>query len=131
MSHFTRIQTQIREREGLLNALRDLHYAYRVGESLPVRGYYTEGEKAEIVVDTGSEYDIGFIRRKEVYEAVADWDWGIERKTSIRQKTFVEQLNRQYAYNNIVHYVEERNLIIEEERTLENGDTVFILAERS
>jgi len=130
MSHFTRIQTQIREQAGLLNALRDLHYTYRVGDNLNVRGYYSQGEKAEVVVDTGCDYDIGFVRKQDAYEAVADWDFGIHRKTSIRQRTFVEQLNRQYAYNNIVQYVEERNLIIEDERTLENGDTVFILAER-
>jgi hypothetical protein len=130
MSHFTRVRTQIREREGLVRALTDLHYRYRVGENLPVRGFLGAGERAEVVVDTGTEYDIGFVREREAYEAVADWDWGIARKTSIRHSTFVEQLNRQYAYNLVMDQAREDCLIVEEEETLDNGDVVIVLAER-
>jgi hypothetical protein len=131
MSHFTRIQTQIRQREGLLQALQDLHYSYQVGVNLPVRGWTGTGEKAEVVLDTGCDYDIGFVRRSEVYEAVADWDWGIERKTSIRRKSFIEQLNYRYAYNNVLAYAREENQIVDEVVVLENGDTRFVLVERA
>ena len=130
MSHFTRIQTQIREREGLLQALTDLHYQYRAGDNLECRGWMGRGEKVEVVMETGCDYDIGFVRRNASYEAVADWDYGIHKKTDIRQKTLVEQLNQRYAYNGVRQYVEERNLIIEEERVTADGEIVFILAER-
>lgn len=129
MSHFLRIQTQIREREGLVAALRDLHYEYQEGENLSVRGWSGNREPAQIVIDTGSQYDIGMRRQTEEYEVVADW-WGVEGNTDIRQQTFVQQLNRQYAYNVIRDQAREQNLIIEEEEEQENGDVVFVLSER-
>ncbi|MBI1792230.1 MAG: DUF1257 domain-containing protein [Acidobacteria bacterium] len=129
MSHFIRIKTQIREREHLTQALRDLHYQFQEGESLVVRGFAGNRETAQIVVNNGSNYDIGFRRQAGEYEVVADW-WGVEGNTSIRQQTFVEQVNRQYAYSLIHEQAREQNLIVEEEQQLENGDVVIILSER-
>jgi hypothetical protein len=129
MSHFQRIRTQIREREHLVQALRDLHYQFQEGENLIVRGYSGNRESAQVVVNTGSEYDIGFQRKAEEFEVVADW-WGVERSSPIRQEAFIQQVNRQYAYNLIRDQAREQNLIVEEEQTLENGDVVIILSER-
>ena len=129
MSHFQRIRTQIREREHLVQALRDLHYQFQAGENLVVRGYSGNRETAQVVVDTGCNYDIGFQRKAEEFEVVADW-WGVHGNTQIRQETFIQQVNRQYAYNLIRDQAREQNLIIEEEETLENGDIVIILSER-
>ncbi|HPY78039.1 MAG TPA: DUF1257 domain-containing protein [Anaerohalosphaeraceae bacterium] len=129
MSHFIRIQTQIREKEHLVRALNDLHYRFQQGQDLVIRGYQGNRQRAEIVVHTGSQYDIGFQRRKENYEVVADW-WGVENNSPIRQKSFLQQINRQYAYNLIHEQAKEQNLIVEEERTVENGDVVIILSER-
>lgn len=129
MSHFQRIRTQIREQEHLVQALRDLHYQFQEGENLVVRGYAGNRETAQVVVNTGSNYDIGFQRKAEEYEVVADW-WGVERNSQIRQQAFMQQVNRQYAYNLIRDQAREQNLIVEEEQTLENGDVVIILSER-
>ena len=129
MSHFVRIRTQIREREHLVSALRDLHYQYQEGENLVVRGYSENRERAEVVVDTGSQYDIGFKRQAQEYEVIADW-WGVEKDTPIRRESFVQQVGRQYSYNLIHHQAREQNLVVEEEETLENGDVVIILSER-
>lgn len=129
MSHFARIQTQIREREHLVQALRDLHYQFQEGQNLVVRGYQGNQEHAEVVVNTGSAYDIGFQRKAEQFEVVADW-WGVQGNTQIRQEAFVQQVNRQYAYNLIKDQAREQNLIVEEEQQLENGDVVILLSER-
>jgi Protein of unknown function (DUF1257) len=133
MSHFLKIQTQIREREHLVQALRDLHYNCQVSQTqtndLLVRGYQGNQERAEVVVDTGTQYDIGFQKRADNYEVVADW-WGVERGGQIKQAQFIQQINRQYAYNIIRDQVREQNLIVEEERSLENGDVVITLSER-
>lgn len=133
MSHFLKIRTQIREREQLMAALRDLHYHHQASSTqandLLVRGYQGNRERAEVVVDTGSAYDIGFQRKPEGYEVVADW-WGVEGNSRIRQQEFIQQVNRQYAYNVIRDQVREQNLVIQEERTLENGDVVIMLSER-
>ncbi|MBP7053727.1 MAG: DUF1257 domain-containing protein [Phycisphaerae bacterium] len=137
MSHFLRIMTQIREREHLVKSLRDLHYQFREGENLVVRGYAGNKERAEVVVDTQCSYDIGFRRRGELYEAVADWDYGVARNSPlridgqpIRRDNFLQQINRQYAYNVIRDQIQEQNLVVEEEQTLANGDVVITLSER-
>ena len=129
MSHFVRIQTQIREREHLVQSLRDLHYQFQEGENLIVRGYEQNRERAEVIVDTGSQYDIGFRRQAQEYEIIADW-WGVKGNSRIRQNSFVEEVSRQYAYNLIKNQAVEQNLIVEEEETLENGDVVLVLSER-
>lgn len=129
MSHFVRIQTQIREREMLVKSLRELHHQFQVGENLLVRGYSGNQERAEVVVNTGSAYDIGFKRRAQEYEVVADW-WGVEGNTRIRQQSFIQEVSRQYAYNVVLEQAREQDLIIEDEQTLENGDRVILLSER-
>jgi len=129
MSHFVRIRTQIRERPHLVQALRDLHFQFQEGENLPVRGYSGNRERAEVVVNTGSQYDIGFQRQGELYEVIADW-WGVQGNSSIRQDAFLQQVNRQYSYNLIHEQAREQNLIVEEEEKLANGDLVIILSER-
>jgi hypothetical protein len=129
MSHFVRIHTQIREREHLIQALRDLHYQYQEGQDLAVRGWQGSRETAEVVVNTGSNYDIGFRRQAEQYEVVADW-WGVENNTTIRQQAFLAQVSQRYAYNLVKEQAREQYLVVEEERALENGDIVILLSER-
>jgi len=131
MSHFVQIRTQIREREQLVSALRDLHHQFRVGENLQIRGWSGNRETAEVVVDTGSQYDIGFRRQdpEQEYECVADW-WGVEGNSPIRQESFLRQLNQQYAYHVVLEEAREQDMIVEEDEVLENGDRVVILSER-
>jgi len=125
--------TEIREREQLLATLRDLHYQHQTSPNqtndLLVRGYSGNQERAEVVVNTGSAYDIGFQKKTDGYEVVADW-WGVQNNTQIKQNAFIQQINRQYAYNVIRDQIREQDLIMEEERTLENGDVIITLSER-
>jgi len=131
MSHFLRIKTQIRERAPLVQALRDLHHQFQEGQDLTVRGFVGAKTTADIVVDTGCNYDIGFQRKNQEYEIVADW-WGVQRGGQrIQQDTFVQQVSRQYAYLVVREQAREQNLIVEDERTLENGDVVITLSERA
>ena len=95
MSHFSRIKTQIVEKEHLLAALRDLGYAFEEGE-VSVRGWLFMKTKAEVKVKLkGSSYEIGFCKKDGCYEVVADWA-GV-RGTS--KKAFVEQVSQRYAYH--------------------------------
>ena len=95
MSHFTRIKTQIVEKEHLLTALSDLGYTYEEG-NISVRGYKNKQTSAEIKVPTKNpKYDIGFRKQGDSYEIVADW-WGIK---GINRKQFQQQLTQRYAYH--------------------------------
>jgi hypothetical protein len=129
VSHFVKIRTQIREREHLAQALRDLHYQFQEGRNLVVRGWQGNRETAEVVVNTGSNYDIGFRRQAEEFEVVADW-WGVENNTPIRQRSFLEQVGQRYSYNLVKEQAREQYLIVEEEQELASGDIVILLSER-
>jgi hypothetical protein len=130
MSHFLRIKTQIREREPLVQALRALHHQFQEGENLTVRGFVGAKTTADIVVNTGCDYDIGFQRKNQEYEIVADW-WGVERRSQIKQDSFVQQVSQQYAYLVVREQAREQVLTVEDERTMENGDIVITLSERA
>jgi hypothetical protein len=130
MSHFTRVQTVIRDQVVLEDTLRQLHYQYQVGERLPIRGYQNNTEYGQVVIDTGSRYDIGFQRQADQTFAVcADW-WGVQGNTSIRQETFTQELNRTYAHLTVKQQVLEQGLIIEEEKVLPNGEIELVVCER-
>src|SRR3970282_2205389 len=98
MSHFTRVQTVIRDQGLLEEALRQLNYQFQAGESVPIRGYQGNQESAQVVVDTGGAYDIGFQRQADQSFAVcADW-WGVRNKTKLREESFLQEVNRTYAH---------------------------------
>ncbi len=128
MSHFVTLRTDLREREHLLGALEDLGYSVREGDSIPLRGDSRQQESAEIVIDTASDYEIGFRQRGRHYEIVADW-YNIERMTELRRQKFLERLTQRYAYNIIRDQAREQNLIVEEEQEA-NGDIILVLSER-
>ena len=129
MSHFVQIQTQIRELVLLERALDKLKYSYKKGQDIQVRGYQGNSNSAELVVDTGSNYDIGFRKIGETFSIIADW-YEISRSTSLGQEQFVQQVQSTYAFELIREHAAEHSLIWESEEVLEDGNTVIILSER-
>jgi hypothetical protein len=132
MSHFTTLKTVVRDRDVLCEALRFLHHEFRVGENLSVRGYQGQTESAEIVVQTGCAYDIGFRREPDqTYGAVADWDWGIKRQAQARfqRDAFLQQVNQAYARCALVQQAREHGYIVEEERVLAGGEIEIVVSE--
>ena len=130
MSHFTRVQTVIRDQSLLEEALRQLNYQFQSGESVLVRGYQGNQESAQVVIDTGSDYDIGFQRQADQSFAVCtDW-WGVRNKTKLRQESFLQEVNRTYAHLAVKRQVLEQGLIIEEENILPNGEIELVVCER-
>ena len=130
MSHFTRVQTVIRDQGLLEEALRQLNYQFQSGESVLVRGYQGNQESAQVVIGTGSGYDIGFQRQADQSFAVcADW-WGVRNKTKLRQESFLQELNRTYAHLAVKRQVIKQGLIIEEENILPNGEIELVVCER-
>ena len=130
MSHFTRVQTVIRDQALLEEALRQLNYQFQAGERVTIRGYQGNQESGEVVIDTGGDYDIGFQRQADQSFAVcADW-WGVRNKTKLREESFLQELNRTYAHLAVKRQVIEQGLIIEEENVLPNGEIELVVCER-
>ena len=130
MSHFSQVQTVIRNQALLEESLRQLQYNFQTGKEVTIRGYQGNTESAQVVVDTGCRYDIGLQRQEDGSFAVsADW-WGIEFNTTIRQESFMQALNRTYAHLTVKQQVLEQGLIIEQERVLPNGEIELVVSER-
>lgn len=130
MSHFTRVKTVIRDRDLLEDTLRQLHYNFQSGESVPIRGFAGTIVSGEVVIDTGCQYDIGFQRHSDgSYAVCADW-LGVRGNTPIREQSFVQQINQTYAHLAVKRQVLQEGLIIEEERVLENGEIELVVCER-
>jgi hypothetical protein len=87
-------------------------------------------ETAEVIVrrkDIGpASNDIGFKRQSsgEYQAIISEYD---RRRFS---EAWLQELNRNYACSVIQEQVRQQDLIVEEERMLENGDMVIILSER-
>jgi hypothetical protein len=116
MSHFTRITTRMVEKEYLLKALTDEGYSYD-DKGGDVRGWAGRKTPAEIKVSVpNSHYDIGFIKKGDYYEAVADWS-GLRKN----QQKFVEQLAQRYAYHATKAKLEQQGFSLVEEENQANG----------
>lgn len=135
MSHYTRMRTVIREEEFLVRALHEMGYAQveRHSQAQHLFGYQGDQrpECAEVIIRR--QYvgrlanDVGFRRNQAgEYEAIiSEYDRGAHCKD-----TWMQELNRRYAYHVVKEQMREENRILEEEQTLANGDVVLIYSER-
>ena len=75
MSHFSTVKTELRDRESLLAALRDLGQEPSSGEQ-PVRGYRGQTVTADLCCPQSEGGDIGFRwnSAEQHYELVTDLD---------------------------------------------------------
>ncbi|MDQ1239673.1 MAG: hypothetical protein QG577_1859 [Thermodesulfobacteriota bacterium] len=117
MSHFTTLKTRIVSREHLLEALHDLHMEFETGE-LEIRGYQGIKTEVEVKVKTqNSDYNIGFRKRGDAFEMVADW-YGIK---DITPDEFLAKIAQRYAYRASMRKLLEQNFEIVSEEILSDN----------
>ncbi len=117
MSHFTRLKTQIVEREYLLKALKDLDYQVEEG-SLSVRAVGGGAQKAEIKVRLGLfGREVGFQKSGESYEIIADW-WGLPGKT---REEFQHKVSQRYAYHAALGKLQAQGFDLVADETQQDG----------
>jgi len=100
MSHFTRVRTQLRNTDTVKQALENLGYPVTEGK---VRGYQGNLEQADLVVNVGTSYDVGFRKEGENVVMVADF-WGLK----INREQFLKQVSQKYAYLTIMQQAESQ-----------------------
>ena len=125
MSHFTKVKTVIRDQAILCEALRQLHHQFREGENLIVRGYMGGTQTAQVVLNTGCHYDIGFQRQPDqTFDAVADWAYGVHRNADQRYRTdaWLAEVHQKCAQIAVLEKIREQGCVTEENRVLENGE---------
>jgi hypothetical protein len=104
-------------REHLTGALEDLGYRHEDGD-VEIRGYGGNRTKVQIRVPTANVgYDIGFAKRGDSYDLIADW-WGIH---DVQPEAFVRDLTKRYAYRATRATLEEQGFALVDEEVAQDG----------
>jgi hypothetical protein len=121
VSHFSRLQTRLVDRDCLLAALRDLGYRPQEGE-LEAHGYAGSRARVDIkVVASPLGYDIGFRAGPDGYEVIADWE-----ALGLDEPAFVGRLQQRYAYHATRNRLEAQGFHLVEEHN-ESGRIHLVL----
>src|SRR5690606_148864 len=136
MSHFTRVRTQLRDLQTVRRALEDL--GYEVEEGRTVRGYGGQETDADLIVRTGSQYDLGFrqgggatlmvadlsgprVARRPVVK-VADF-WGLR----VDREAFLNRLTQRYAYLTVLEQAQTQGWQSVTEETQPDGSIRLVM----
>jgi hypothetical protein len=128
MSHFSTVKTELRDRNALIDALRDLGHTPSEGER-PVRGYRGQTVLADLTIASGddtSASDIGFRWNPATgsYELVADLDlW--RRPQPVER--FLAQLTQRYALRSILAASAEEGFQVSEQRQAADGSIELVV----
>ena len=123
MSHFSQIKTQIRNLDSLQSALTDLGISWKSGPH-PVRGYQGQTHTAEVVVEQGNGYDIGFRWNGEQYDLVADLQYWQQPLTVDR---FLSQVTQRYALNVVTQTSAQQGFQVAEQVQNQDGSIRLVV----
>ena len=123
MSHFSKIQTSLKDLDLLKKSLSDLSIQWEP-ELNRVRGYKDQTTFANLVIRQDNNYDIGFSWNGFEYQLVADiqfWQqpWYIE--------LFLDRVSQKYAYNSIVESTSKQGFQTVNETVQEDGSIKLTL----
>ena len=113
MSHFTTVETKIKSLVLLKQVLQKLGFTFKENVH-HVRGYRHELIEADLVIDTKSSIDIGIKKVGETYSFICDWE-NLETHAGIEQKTFLKQVLKAYAYENVMEEIKKRGYVVADE----------------
>ncbi len=125
MSHFSTVKTELRQREPLLAALRDLGYSPEEGQR-QVRGYQGQTVDAELSVPMGEGGDLGFRwnAKSGAFELVTDLDlW----KQTIPVERFLAKLTQRYALNTVLAASATEGFEVAEQRDCQDGSIELVV----
>ena len=113
MSHFTNVQTKIKNLVALKAALKDLGYEFTEAEQgVEVRGYLGQKTLADLSIKASKTYDIGVQKTADGYSFVSDW-WGVETTRGVTQEEFVKTVTQRYAYHVVMSEIARQGYTIE------------------
>ena len=125
MSHFSTVKTELRDREALVAALRDMGQEPASGEQ-PVRGYRGQTVTADLCCTQDGGADIGFRwnSAEQRYELVTDLDlWS----QPIPVERFLAQLTQRYALQSILASTSEEGYQVSEQRHSADGSIELVV----
>jgi hypothetical protein len=123
MSHFTKCDLKLKNRDSLEKAIADLELPCNTaqqGQSVTVRGWRGQTLEATMAVDMGT-YDVGVVRNDDdTYDLVADW-WGVETTKGVTEQEFKEKLSQRYAYHQVMSACAAQGYDVQTETSEEDG----------
>jgi hypothetical protein len=122
MSHFTTIAVQVKDGEILQQVLQEL--GYHVEQNALVRGYMGNKIEAEYVIRQSNQYDLGFRRKEDEFELIADF-WGAK----IDRAKFLNPILQSYAHKALMSAVQSQNFNVEQEERLEDGSLRVVVGQ--
>jgi hypothetical protein len=123
MSHFTTVETKIKDLVALELALKDLGYTFthaEAGQQVVVRGYQGQTLGAELSIHASKTYDIGVKVTDKGVVFVADW-WGVETTRGVAEKDFIQKVTQRYAYHKVMAEIKKRGYTLTEEEQTEDN----------
>ncbi len=128
MSHFTTVETKIKDLLALKRALKDLNIQFteaKQEDQVFVKGYQGQTTGALMSIHVSKSYDIGVkVDDKGNVQFVSDW-WGVETTKGWSEEEFVKKVTRRYSYHKVMQEVEDRGYTLETEEVKED-ETVQI-----
>ena len=123
MSHFSKIQTSLKDLDLLKKSLSDLSIQWEP-ELNRVRGYKDQTTFANLVIRQDNNYDIVYSWNGFEYQLVAEiqfWQqpWSIE--------LFLDRVSQKYAYNSIVESTSKQGFQTVNETVQEDGSIKLTL----
>ena len=119
MSHFTKVETKIRDLVCLKQALEDLGFRFteaKAGQQAVVKGYQGQTTEAELVIHASRTYDVGVqVDADGNVGFVSDW-WGVETTRGLTEQEFVSQVTARYSYHKVIKEIKERGYEYTEEK---------------
>jgi hypothetical protein len=125
MSHFSTVRTELRQREPLMAALRDLGYEPESG-SRPVRGYRGQAVDADLAVtlEDGGDFGFRWNAATGAYELVTDLDlW----RQPVPVERFLSRLTQRYALNTVLTASTDEGFTVSEQCNCQDGSIELVL----
>ena len=125
MSHFSTINTQVKEAEPLIKALNNLGYLINQEEKF-AKGYRGKSTLVDISMNLPSDTKVGFKwdNISNSYELVTDLDlWKFE----LPVERFISKVTQMYAYQTIITKTEEEGYQIVEQKNKNDGSIELVL----
>jgi len=123
MSHFSNIKTQIRNLTSLQSALTDLGVDWKAGPS-DVRGYRGQTQTAEVVIEQGNNYDVGFVWNGKEYELVADLQYW---QQPLSVEGFLNRITQRYAFHTVMSETAKQGFQVAQQENNQDGSIRLVV----
>ncbi len=129
MSHFTEVKTEMKDRDLLLRALKNLNLAHESSkDGCFVQGFMDEKISCDIRLSTGSKYDIGLSLGKDgCFEFKADWE--MLKYEDLDVEKFKNKILQRYSYESVKLSLERQGYDIEEEIQQDDGTIQMVVSQ--